>query len=57
MNRHWWRFYGLQLGLTIEQVEDMRFGEFSDLLSCQRIASGVDIPVKRKLTMEEILAM
>ena len=45
------------MGLTIEQVEDMRFGEFSDLLSCQRIASGVDVPAARKKTMEEILGL
>ena len=45
------------MGLTIEQTEDMRFGEFSDLLSCQAISSGTMVPIKRKLTMEEILAL
>ena len=45
------------MGLTLEQTEDMRFGEFSDLLSCRQIADGTALPAPRKLTMEEILAM
>ena len=45
------------MGLTLEQTEDMRFGEFSDLLSCRQISEGTALPAPRKMTMEEILAI
>ena len=44
------------MGLTLEQIEDMKQGEFEDLMTCQQITEGTLIPAPRKMTMEEILA-
>lgn len=45
------------MGLTVDEVEDMRQGEFDDLVSCRGIADGTLIPAPRKMSMEEILAL
>lgn len=51
------RFYGLEMGLTIDEVDDMRQGVFDDLVTCRGISDGTLIPVPRKMSMEEILAL
>lgn len=54
MNRSWFIFYGLQLGMTRQEVFDVPYGEMVDLINCLAIYNG-GAEEKRKLTFDEIL--
>lgn len=54
MNRSWFVFYGLQLGMTRQETLDTPYGEMLDLINCLAIYNG-GADEKRKLTFDEIM--
>lgn len=57
LNKSWFIFYGLQLGLPREDTLMMRYGEFMDLLACQQIYSGAASVKKTNWTFDEFIAL
>lgn len=59
MNRAWFIFYGLQMGMDRRATLDSIYGEFMDLLACDAISKGYEKQKKppKKMTMDEFLAL
>lgn len=57
MNKSWFIYYGLRIGLKKREVLTAPYGEFADLLACYFIDTGRAEPKKKKLTMEEFLRL
>lgn len=59
MNRSWFIFYGLQIGLSRQEIMTTRVGEMLDLISCLSIYNGGSKLKKerKRMTYEEVMAM
>lgn len=55
MNRSWFIFYGLKLGMTRQETLLTRYGEMLDLISCLAISNGAE--EKRHMSFDEMLAL
>lgn len=59
MNRAWFIFYGLRLGLPRAATLSTEYGEFFDLMACSDIAAGhADQKSKMKrMSFDDFLAL
>lgn len=59
MNRSWFIYYGLSLGMDRKATLETPYGEFMDLLSCDSISKGQarQKKPKKKMTFEEFVAL
>lgn len=59
MNRAWFIYYGLSLGMTKHEALGTPYGEFMDLLACDAITKGQakQKKPKKKMTFEEFVAL
>lgn len=59
MNRSWFIFYGLKLGMARQETLNCRYGEFLDLLDCLAISEGRATQKKEKriISLDEFLKL
>ena len=61
LNRSWFIFYGLKMGMARRDVLSTRYGEFMDLMSCWAIFNGTatekKTPQKKHISFEELLKL
>lgn len=53
----WYIYLGKQMNLSIDEIMNMRIGQFNDLCSCHAIYTGSAKPVKKKVGILDVLAM
>lgn len=58
MNRPWFEFYSLQLGMSRLEIFDLPYGRTMDLIACLSIFNGgAEQKVKKKLTYDEAMGL
>lgn len=59
MNRSWFVYYGLTLGMSRTETLSTPYGEFFDLLACDDISKGKAKPKKKKkkMSFDEFVAL
>jgi len=59
MNRSWFIFYGLKLGMSRADTLNTRYGEYLDLLDCSAIYEGQAVQKKDKqiISLDEFLKL
>ena len=59
MNRSWFIYYGLKLGMDRQATMNTPYGEFMDLLACDAISKGQakQKKPKKKMTFDEFIAL
>lgn len=54
MSPSWFIYYGLQVGLTLDETLDLPFGELLDLINIHRIVNGF-AKEKREISDDDII--
>lgn len=57
LNKSWFIFYGLKLGMSKQETMNCPYGLFMDLLTCLSIYEGNMKPKRLPMSMDEFLKL